>query len=185
MKLLTKHLFFLVFCTSIFIPSFSQVAPAAKGGSGFGQTRIFAEFTAGKPNYEDEFLVGPTIGGYIPLNGWIAGEARGSVLKWGPSPFHQDTALFGPRVQYPGHKITPYAAFDFGIAHVTYPLPNSQPSRLTSSNELAWELATGVDYRFNHRFSLRLGEFTYGSINVLQNGLNPKTFSSGVVVRVF
>lgn len=184
MKFSRFQLFFLTASIAMAMPALSQVTPAAQGG-GFGTTRVFAEFTAGRPNYEDEFLVGPTIGGYIQLNRWIAGEARGSVLKWGPSAYHQDTALFGPRVQLPGHRITPYAAFDFGIAHVTYPLAGSQPRALTSSNESAWQLVAGADYRLNYRWSLRLGEFTYGKINVLQNGLNPKTFSSGIVFRVF
>lgn len=121
----------------------------------------------------------------MQLSRRIGVEARGAVLRWGHSRYHQDTALFGPRLQLPMNRFYPYVAFDFGIAHATYPIEHSDSNRLTSSNQFAWELATGLDYRINHRFGLRLGEFTYGSIDVLQNGLNPKTFSTGIVIRPF
>jgi len=167
---------------SLALPSHSQVAPAAEGG-GVGRIYIFGEFSASRPNYGDQFLYGPTIGGDFQLNRWIAAEARGSLLRWGPSPFHQDFALFGPRIQYPLRRLVPYGAFDVGVAHAVYPTSYTNGT-ITSSDAFAWEIIGGADYKLNHRWSLRLGEFSYGSIRVL-NGLNPKTISSGVVFRLF
>ena len=170
-----------LFCIAASALSFAQVAPSTKGG-GAG-LHVFGEFTAGKPNYDSDFLLGPTVGGYLQFSHWIGGEARGSILKWGPSHYHQDMALVGPRVQYPFHRFVPYGAFDVGVAHVTYPPTVEAP--VTSANKLAWELASGVDYPLNHRIDLRLFDFTYGKIYVLQHGLNPKGFSSGIVFRLF
>ncbi|WP_158748832.1 hypothetical protein [Acidobacterium sp. S8] len=160
--------------------SSAQVAPATQGGG--GGLHVFGEFTVGKPNYGTEYLLGPSLGGYLQITRWLGGEARGSILKWGPSPFHQDTALIGPRVQFPVHRFAPYGAFDIGVAHVTYP---PEPGKLTSVNKLGWEMATGVDYHLTRRIDLRLFDFTYGKIYLLQNGLNPKTYSSGVVFSLF
>ena len=85
-------------------------------------------------------------------------------------------------MQYPMHRFIPYGAFDVGVAHATYP---PAPGELKAVNKLAWEMATGVDYHLTHRIDLRLFDFTYGKIYLLQNGLNPKTYSSGVVFRLF
>jgi hypothetical protein len=171
-----------IILATVSAPAFPQVAPAATGGNS-GRIFVFGEFSAGRPNYGDEFLLGPTLGGYIRFSHLIGVEARGSILRWGPSPLHQATALFGPRVQLTLGRFVPYGSFDVGIGHAVYPV--SYTSRqLTSSDAFAWQVAGGVDYRLNRRFKLRLGEYTYGSISVL-NGLNPKTFSSGVVVRLF
>ncbi len=182
MKCWYKILWLSIIFEAAFLPSFSQVAPATTGGSS-GRVFAFGEFTAGRPNYGDEFILGPTIGGYIQLNQLIGVEARGSLLRWGPSSFHQETALFGPRLQLSAGRFTPFASIDAGIAHAVYPVSYTN-SKLTGSNGLAWQVVGGVDYGLNHRFKLRLGEFTFGSIDVL-NGLNPKTFSSGIVMRVF
>jgi hypothetical protein len=172
----------IIISVSFTLPSCSQVSPSATGG-GFGQIRLFGEFTASRPNYGTDFLLGPTFGGDVQFNRWIAGEARGSLLRWGPSRYHQDFALFGPRLQYPIGRLVPYGAFDLGIGHAVYPAVNGLPT-LTSSNGFAWEIIGGADYKLNHRWSLRLGEFTYGSIHVI-GGLNPWSFSSGVVFRLF
>jgi opacity protein-like surface antigen len=176
-----EYFFLALLCTIISAYSVAQVASSTKGGG--GKIGIFGEFTAGKPNFGSDFLYGPTIGGYIQLHRWLGGEARGSLLKWGPSAFHQDMAVVGPRFQYPFHRFVPYGSFDMGVAHVTY--PNQTTGVLDSSNKLAWEMASGVDYRLNHRIDLRLFDFTYGKIYVLQHGLNPKGFSSGIVFRLF
>lgn len=172
--------FLALFCfvTSSF--SLAQVAPATQGGS--VGLHVFGEFTVGKPNYGTEYLLGPSLGGYLQIKRWFGAEARGSALKWGPSPYHQGTALIGPRMQYPVHRFIPYGAFDVGVAHAVYP---PVPGKLTAVNKLAWEMAAGVDYHLTHRIDLRLFDFTYGKIYVLQSGLNPKTFSSGVIFRLF
>lgn len=180
-KLPLKFTFLALFCTFVCSCSFSQVATATKGGE--GGIHIFGEFSAGRPNYGYDWLYGPTVGGYIQLSRWIGGEARGSVMKWGPSPFHQDLAVVGPRIIYPMHKFVPYAAFDVGVAHVTYQPVQSAP--LVASNKFAWEMAAGVDYKLTPRIDLRPFDFTYGKISVLNHGLNPKGFSTGIVFRIF
>lgn len=176
-----KYLLLLAVCVTTWSLSFSQVAPSTKGGN--NGIYIFGEFGAGWPNYGGDYLLGPTVGGYMQFHRWLGGEVRGSVMHWGPSEYHQANALIGPRVQYPFHRLLPYGAFDIGIAHAAYPPVPHAP--VSSANKLGWELATGVDYRLSHRIDLRLADFTYGKIYILQNGVDPKTISSGIVFRLF
>ena len=178
-----RNLFALcVLFAAVSLPSLSQVAPSATGETS-GRGYVFGEFTAGRPDYGTDFLFGPTVGGYFRLSHLLAVEARGAILRWGPSRYHQETALFGPMVQIPVKRIVPYVAFDAGVGHATYPVVPGLPT-LTGSTGFAWQFVGGVDYQMNRRYSLRLGEFTYGSIGVL-NGLSPESFSAGVVVRLF
>ena len=160
----------------------AQAAPSVTGG-GFGRAYVFGEFTAGRPNYGTDFILGPTIGGYFTFNNWLSGEARGSMLRWGPSPFHQSVAVFGPRVQFRVGALKPYTSFEAGIAHAVYPDPAGTNN--VGSNVFTWEAIGGADYRLNRRLSIRVGEFSYGSIKVLSHGLNPKSISSGIVVHIF
>lgn len=180
-KLPRKSILLTLFCAFACSFSFSQVATATQGGN--GGIHIFGEFTAGKPNYGNDWLYGPTIGGYMQLNRWIGGEARGSILKWGSSPYHQDFAVVGPRIIYPIHRVVPYAAFEVGVAHVTYPPVEHAP--VVSNNKFAWQIVAGADYKLTSRVDLRPFDFTYGKISVLDHGLNPKGFSTGVVFRIF
>ncbi|GGG99416.1 outer membrane protein [Silvibacterium dinghuense] len=165
--------------------AFAQAAPAAYGGGDANGAHVFGELSFGFPNYDAEYLRGVTAGGYFQRSRWIGLEVRGSMLRWGPSTMHQSSILTGPRVQYPFHRFIPYLAFEPGVTHTVLPYTGYPGSALVGSNNFAWQIIGGVDYRLTHRLWVRAGEASYGHINVIQNGLSPKSFSAGLNYRIF
>lgn len=75
----------------------AQQAPAAKSGATDG---TYALFSAGRPNYGDQWLFGTTLGGFLQWNKWVGVDGRFVILPWGPSPNHQYAAVIGPRLAY-------------------------------------------------------------------------------------
>ncbi len=152
-----------------------QVQAANRGGA--GDDGLYASFSGARPNYGEKWLVGPSFGGYLQVKSFLGIDARGSILRWGPSPNHQYLAVAGPRVAFRKERFTIYAAGEGGVGHARYPGGSDLAA--------AWLLTAGVDYQIHPRIKLRLGEFSYGDIYVLQQGLNPKIISAGVVFRPF
>ena len=152
-----------------------QVKPAAEGGG--ADNGLYGLFSNARPNYGDQWLVGGTAGGYLQWNRFVGIDGRVTALRWGPSSFHQYYGVIGPRVALNRGHITLYGAGEGGIAH----------ARTADDSEYAgtWLLTAGLDYQIRPRIKLRLGEFGYGRIYVLEHGLNPKAVSAGVVVKLF
>jgi hypothetical protein len=162
---------FLVLMSSL---ASGQVQPATKGGVKNG---VYALFSGGRPNYGDDWLLGGTLGGYLQRSHFLGFDGRVTALRWGPSPFHQYVAVAGPRIALGIERWTVYGTVEGGLGHASAPAGSSYSG--------SWLLTAGVDYQINPRVKLRLGEFGYGGIEVLQHGLNPKTLSAGVVVKLF
>lgn len=185
MKHTWKFLFAWALGLALASPAFSQVAQSAHGGEGYG-VNVFGEFSFGFPNFDADYLRGVTAGAYYQPSHWIGAEVRGAALHWGPSQLHQDSILFGPRVQHPlFRKLSVYGSWEPGFTHVLTRDTSAPGEPLQSATKFAWQAIGGADYRVNRRFEVRLGEFSYGKIYVLQNGLNPKSFSAGVVYHLF
>ena len=162
---------FLVLMSSL---ASGQVQPATKGGVKNG---VYALFSGGRPNYGDDWLLGGTLGGYLQRSHFLGFDGRVTALRWGPSPFHQYVAVAGPRIALGIERWTVYGTVEGDLGHASAPAGSSYSG--------SWLLTAGVDYQINPRVKLRLGEFGYGGIEVLQHGLNPKTLSAGVVVKLF
>jgi len=150
------------------------VQPAAHGGA---ENRVYALFSANRPNYVQQWLLGGTGGGYLQWNKFVGLDGRIIVSRWGPSPNHQYLGIIGPRVALERGKWTIYASGEGGIGHARYPGGSGYGG--------SWLLTAGADYYLRPRIKLRLGEFGYGGISVLNHGLNPKTLSAGIVIKVF
>jgi outer membrane immunogenic protein len=96
------------------------------------------------------------------------------------------TYLFGPRISYHrDRRITPFAEVLFGVAHAGASIAGGTAG---SQNAFAMTIGGGVDYRINHRLSLRplqvdylMTRFPEGtSSNQTQNNLRAST---GVVIH--
>jgi len=163
-----------------------QEPPAAVGG---GSTGVYALFSAGRPNYGSQWLFGGTAGGLVQLNKFLGADGRVMGLRWGPSPNHQYAAVLGPRVAFNRSRWTMFGSAEGGLGHARHPAGISERTGVAYSAGAetagAWWLTTGVDYQVNSRFAVRVGEFDYGKIYVLESGLDPKIFSVGVVIRPF
>lgn len=114
-------------------------------------------------------------GGYH--NGNILGTSLDGTLS---------TYVFGPRISYHSdRRITPFAQVLFGVAHAGASITGGTSG---SQNAFAMTLGGGVDYRINHRLSLRplqvdylLTRFPEGTAsNQTQNNLRAST---GIVVH--
>lgn len=163
----------------------AQEAPAARGRATDG---TYALFSAGRPNYGDQWLFGTTLGGFLQWNKWVGVDGRFVILPWGPSPNHQYAAVIGPRLAYTRSGWTGFGTFEGGPGHARYPAgvtPAGVPYAGGADTEPAWWVTGGLDYQAGSRFSVRVGEFDYGKIYVLNNGLNPKSISAGLVFRPF
>jgi hypothetical protein len=154
--------------------AWGQVQPAARGGAENG---IYALFSSSRPNYGNDWLFGGTWGGYLQWHKFIGLDGRVIVTRWGPSPNHQYLGVIGPRVAFGRGRWAVYASGEGGIGHARYPGGDGYGG--------SWLLTTGVDYHMRPRIKLRLGEFGYGGISVLDHGLNPKILSAGIVIKVF
>lgn len=152
----------------------AQAAPSASGGTNYA---VYALFDGGRPNYFSDWLLGGTVGGYFQSKGLLGVDGQLTALRWGPSQEHQYFALVGPRFAFRRRRWTAFGSAEGGVGHARYP---DGPAYGGS-----WMLTGGVDMRLNSRLTWRVGQFSYGGIDVLDNGLNPKIISSGVVVRLF
>jgi hypothetical protein len=152
----------------------AQAAPSATGGTNGG---IYGLLDGGRPNYYEEWLVGGTVGGFLQSKPWLGLDGHVTVLQWGPSQQHQYFALIGPRFAFNRDRWTAFGTAEGGIGHARYPSGSAYGG--------SWMLTGGLDLQLNSRFSWRVGQFSYGDIDVLTHGLNPKIISSGVVVKLF
>lgn len=166
-------------CMFLFIltsPLFAraQAAPSARGGARYG---IYGLVDGGRPNYHSDWLVGGTVGGYFQSSSLLGLDGRVIALRWGPSQEHQYFALIGPRFVLDRGRWEAFGTAEGGLGHARF--------ADSSAYGGSWMLTGGLDIRLNTRLSWRVGQFSYGGIDVLEHGLNPKIISSGVVVKLF
>jgi hypothetical protein len=152
----------------------AQAAPSATGGTNSG---VYGLFDGGRPNYYSDWLLGGTVGGYFQVKPLLGLDGQLVALRWGPSQEHQYFALIGPRFAIHRGRWRPFGTADGGIGRARYPNGSAYGG--------SWLLAGGLDMRLNSRLEWRVGQLSYGRIDVLNHGLSPKIISSGVVIRLF
>lgn len=168
------------------VPQFAagQAAPSAAGRA---NASLYGLFTGARPNYQNDWLLGATEGVSVQWKRFVGIDGRVSELRWGPSANHQYFGTIGPRVAFGNGRLSEYAAFEGGVAHVRYPYGVDGSGVAHSANATfagVWTVNGGIDYRINPRFQIRVADFQYSNVYVLQ-GLNPKLLSAGVVWRFF
>lgn len=168
------------------IPTSAQARP-----SGTGTTRsaaVYVLFTNGWPNYGHETIQGGTIGGYRQWSRFAGIDARVTDLPMGGQGVHQGFIGAGPRVQTNRGKFQIFGNVDAGLGHAQYTAgwqPDGGYHWAGAQSSFAYFLTGGVDYRLMRKLSVRLGQFDYGSMQVLDSGLNPKMVSAGIVFKLF
>jgi hypothetical protein len=148
------------------------------------QTAVYAEFSASKVNApNNDWIYGPTFGAYfdrfhIPL--FSAGlDLRGSVL--GPSGSTQlYSGLIGPHVAFRPRVIPvqPYVEGLVGVGHFDFGSGNG------SQTNFEYQFLGGIDLTILPRIDWRVAEFSYGNLSAFNGSLNPKTISTGIVLRL-
>lgn len=154
----------------------AQAFPSATGGT---RSRVYVLLDAGRPNYGHEGLFGGTAGAYIQGRPWLGLDGQLIALRWGPSSEHQYFALVGPRFAWNRGRWTAIGTVEAGVGHARY------DEGTASENGFSWMLSGGLDMRLNDRFKWRVAQFSYGRLDVLSSGLNPKIIGSGLVMRLF
>jgi hypothetical protein len=147
------------------------------------QTGLYAEFGASKVDApSDNWIYGHTFGLYhdffsVPLV-HLGADLRGSVLG-----VSQTTSLYsgtiGPRVSlHPHFLIMPYGEALFGVGHYDFGAGQG------SDTQFEYQLLAGADLTIFPHLDWRILEFSYGGLSAFNGDLHPKTFSTGLVIRL-
>jgi hypothetical protein len=148
------------------------------------QTGIYIEYGGSKVDApSNDWIYGPTFGLYHDFYSFlvlhVGADLRGSVLG-----ISQTTTLtsgeIGPRVSIHPRvlPVMPYLEALGGIG--TYDFGNRQGS----STQFEYQFLAGIDYTVLPRLDWRVVEFSYGGLSALNGDLNPKTLSTGLVLRL-
>lgn len=149
------------------------------------QAGVYAEFSAGKVNVPNsDWVYGPTFGAYYDpghfafLSTGI--DARGAILGSGANTL--DSGLVGPRLVFTPHAfpIHPYIEVLVGLGHAGY----YQGTTPTTVNKFQYQFLGGIDWTILPRIDWRVAEFSYGGLSGLGSSFNPKTLSTGIVLRL-
>ena len=168
------------------VPAFAQTQYS--GTALTPKKAIYLLASAGRPNYGREAIYGATVGGYVQWGPVVGVDARFMDLPFGATGVHQFFIGAGPRVRVTKGRFQIFGSVDGGVGHAQYTEDieaNSLYHASGAGSSFSYFLTGGADYVLTRRLSIRLGEFNYGSIQVLNDGLNPKIFSSGIVLKVF
>jgi opacity protein-like surface antigen len=89
--------------------------------------------------------------------------------------------MFGPRVNAPMGKVTPFAQAVFGVAHIS----GEALGQGDSTNKFGMAFGGGVDYDVNKSVAIRLGKVDYFVIRVGEglDNMNAFRYSTGVVFK--
>jgi hypothetical protein len=169
MKLLRSFLF--LFCC---LPSLA-----------IAQTGVYVDFSAAKPNVAPRnWLYGPTFGAYFDHGHLIflstGLDIRGSDLSSGSSSLV--SGLVGPRLVLRPHilPLMPYVEALAGAGHASY----GPATARIDGTKFEYQFLGGVDLTILPRIDWRVVEFSYGGFSGLNTSFNPKTISTGIVVRI-
>ena len=158
------------------------------------QLGLYANFGAAKLNRgSSDWIYGPGFGAYVDHGHFLflstGIDLRGEVLGIGNSTKF-DAGYIGPRVVFRPHvlPIMPYVEGLVGAGHVELPtssLPNAiNTGGSTSGTKFSYQFVGGVDYTILPRIDWRIAEFSYGGLSILNSSINPKTISTGIVIRL-
>ena len=149
------------------------------------QLGLYGEFSAAKANVPGAtWVYGPTFGGYLDKGHLLflatGLDARGAILGTGNNVL--DSGLIGPRLVVRPHvlPIQPYVEALVGLGHVGY----FQGNAPTTVNKFEYQFVGGLDLTILPRIDWRVAEFSYGGLSGLGSSFNPKTISTGIVVRL-
>jgi hypothetical protein len=150
-----------------------------------GQTGLYVDFSAAKPNVAPRnWLYGPTFGAYFDHGHLIflstGLDLRGSDLSSGNSSLV--SGLVGPRLVLRPHilPVMPYVEALAGAGHASY----GPPTARIDGTKFEYQFLGGIDLTVLPRIDWRVIEFSYGGLSGLNTSFNPKTFSTGIVVRI-
>lgn len=162
---------------------FAALALAALSPWAKAQTGIYAGFTAAKmDSTNSKWIYGPTVGAYIDSSHFAVLEwgidLRGSFLG-GSGTTQLQSGLIGPRVvvHAPVIPLKPYGEALFGIGHGQVPAQ-------ASATKFQYQILGGIEYTLVPRVDWRVFEIGYNDLPNFDGGLTPKTFSTGLVVRL-
>jgi hypothetical protein len=149
------------------------------------QLGLYAEFSGAKANVPGAtWVYGPTFGGYFDKGHlWFFStglDLRGAILGTGDNVL--DSGLVGPRLAVRPHAIPiqPYVEGLVGVGHVGY----FQGTAPTTVNKFEYQFVGGIDWTILPRLDWRPIEFSYGGLSGLGSSFNPKTISTGIVLRL-
>jgi len=150
-----------------------------------GQVGLYADFSTADLNLPHvDRMYGSTFGAYFDKGHLLflhtGLDARGAILGSGSSDL--DSGLVGPRVwvQLPAIPIKPYVEALIGGGHIEVGEGSSQ----TSATKFEYQFLGGLDMTILPRIDWRVIEFSYGQLSGLNSGFNPKTISTGIVLRL-
>lgn len=166
----------------------AQVIPALRMAPNYS---AFATFTATKPDLHwagDYAVYGISAGTVMQTPHLLGVEMRGSYLRSGGLE-HQESLLSGPRVAVHYGRFSPYISVLGGAANAwqwsNYGLKGLPKPKLEEGFGTEWSLVGGLGLSFHRRFSVRVGELSYGKIYLSKGRtLTPVTASVGIVYRI-
>ncbi len=149
------------------------------------QVGLYADFSAAKANVpRSNWIYGPTFGAYFDRGHLLflstGLDARGAILGSGVNTL--DSGLFGPRLVFRPHvlPIQPYVEALVGLGRAGY----YQGSTPTTVTKFQYQFLGGIDWTILPRIDWRVAEFSYGGLSGLGSSFNPKTISTGIVLRL-
>ena len=151
---------------------------------GYAQTGVYLDFSAAKLSAgTGDWMYGPTVGLYHSVGyGLVSAglDARGTFLTRDGA--HLYSGLVGPRLALTPH-VLPFKPYVEGLVGVGNYGTGAVGGNATSTN-FEYQLLGGVDMTILPRIDWRVVEFSYGGLSVLNGSYNPKTLSTGIVLRL-
>jgi hypothetical protein len=179
-----KRLFVMALLAASSVAALGQAAPAVRGGipplTAGGYYSNFAS------DYNPVRLGG--LGVYVDWNllGRLGVEGEARWLRFNQlAGSHEDNYLIGPRYSRRYGNFIPYVKFLMGAGEVTF------NDNYGHGGYFAYVPGAGLDYRVNHRFTVRVIDYEYQiwpsalGGGLPSNGLTPNGFSFGVGYRIF
>ena len=155
-------------------------------GSASAQVAVYANFSGARLNIPlTSYIYGATLGGYVDTTRFDTIrpglDFRGGFF-FGKGFETYNYVAVGPRVAYYPHKvpISPYVEVLFGAGNVTYGL--GVPTTTVSKSE--YDIVGGADLRVSTHVDWRMIEYSYGSFSTPTGNFQPKSVSTGIVIRI-
>lgn len=150
------------------------------------QLALYADYSAAKVDQPGaDWIHGSTFGAYFDRGHLLflstGLDARGVILGSGTNAL--DSGLVGPRLAVVPHVVPlkPYVEALIGAGRASY-LRGGSPTTVT---KLEYQFLGGLDLTILPRIDWRVVEFSYGGLSGLGSSFNPKTISTGIVLRLF
>lgn len=141
------------------------------------QTAIYGTFSGTKLNTDGgDWLYGGTIGVYKDHGRTFHYGLDGRGVFTGKDDTHLYSGLVGPRLAVSVYPVKPYVEALIGVGHAEF--------SHNSDTKFEYQMLGGVDYTLAPHVDWRVIEFSYGGFSDLNPSFNPKTISTGLVLRL-